>query len=75
MTYRIVQFRVGERFCHVDYCPGGEKPVCLILAGDTVSTLAKMTPADALAMANALYEIAHHAENVLPTGLGESVAA
>jgi hypothetical protein len=71
------EFKLGSRKCWAQghTTRNGDITLALHTAGDLIDVSARLTPAEARAMANALYEAADFAERTLPTGLGESEAA
>lgn len=79
MQSRAFDFRLGARKCWAQGHPSKHPIVTLALhAGEFpagIDIAATMTAAEARAMAAALEAAATHAENTLPTGLGESEAA
>lgn len=76
MTSRSFPFKLGKRNCWAQSHALSTPVITLALhAGDFPSSLgvsATLTPDEARAMAVALEAAATHAENVLPSGLGES---
>lgn len=80
MTSRAFDFALGKRKAFAQGHPTKHGSVTLFFAvgdsaGVSVDTSLIMSPAEARAMAAALWAAATHAENALPTGLGESEAA
>ena len=79
MQSRAFDFRLGRRKSWAQAHPNKHPTVTLALpSGEyptSIDVSVSMTPAEARAMAVALEAAATHAENVLPSGLGESAAA
>lgn len=80
MQFRAFHFALGPRKSWAQSHPSKHPRVTLTLTsgglgGVAVDTMLTMSAAEARAMAVALEAAATHAENTLPTGLGESEAA
>lgn len=74
-AYRAFRFRLGKRESWASSWIAGDPEVSLTINAAVEVRVPRMTPAEARAMAAALFAAADDAEARLPTGLGESVAA
>lgn len=72
MTTRCFDFRLFTKPCFAMGHSTGGVTVCIDAGSGPVTVSLRITPTEARAMAVALEAAATHAENVLPSGLGES---
>lgn len=72
MTSRSFDFRLFTKLCFAMGHPSGKVSMCIDVGATPLGVSLSLSAAEARAMAVALEAAATHAENVLPSGLGES---